>query len=286
MLKVEAYFNAMAHILNTGQGVVMERSAWSDTAFVDAMCRIRILRGGEEIPALSGDYRKWYEDMRWTMDPFQSFWPHLVVYLDCPAKICFENVKKRAIPHEVNSVLFRTPLYLEMIERAYKVLVLPRFHEYSQLLIYDWREPGDIDVVIEDIERLDLGDEWTHHKGDRFEMWHMPDNEFEWNQWRYRFTNKGALARIETVPPLRCGELTFHPEDRWTAKNILMKYYGGKYAVGFNVDRGDSFWKILFNMNPTADTDRVWEPYFWTNQWMSRAFGGIQLGETEPGPYI
>lgn len=31
------YVDALAHLLNTGQGVVLERSPYSDTVFMDAM---------------------------------------------------------------------------------------------------------------------------------------------------------------------------------------------------------------------------------------------------------
>jgi len=45
-LKFEQYVDALAHVLNTGEGVVLERSVYSDPAFVEAMHRCGYMDNG------------------------------------------------------------------------------------------------------------------------------------------------------------------------------------------------------------------------------------------------
>ena len=48
MLRYSQYVDALAHILSTGQGVVMERSCYSDFVFLEAMYRQNyISKGGQ-----------------------------------------------------------------------------------------------------------------------------------------------------------------------------------------------------------------------------------------------
>jgi NADH dehydrogenase (ubiquinone) 1 alpha subcomplex subunit 10 len=47
MLRYEAYIDALAHVLSTGQGVVLERSCYSDFVFLETMVKHGyISRGG------------------------------------------------------------------------------------------------------------------------------------------------------------------------------------------------------------------------------------------------
>lgn len=68
------YIDAMAHVLSTGQGVVLDRSCFSDFVFVEAM---------EKSGFLSKGARSVYYDIRKNTIT-ELLKPHLVVYLDVP----------------------------------------------------------------------------------------------------------------------------------------------------------------------------------------------------------
>lgn len=54
---------------------------------------------------------------------------------------------------------------------------------HAELLIYDWSNYGDVEVVVEDIERIDFD---SFDKYDpKMKDWRMP-NEWAWNTARIR----------------------------------------------------------------------------------------------------
>ncbi|KAK7086407.1 Ndufa10p [Halocaridina rubra] len=81
--------------------------------------------------------------------------PHLVIYLDCPVNVCLQKIKKRNLPHEVNSPVY-TPEYLTNMETIYKQQYLKQMSNHARILVYDWSEEGDAEVVVEDIERVNF----------------------------------------------------------------------------------------------------------------------------------
>uniref|UniRef100_A0A915DTI2 Deoxynucleoside kinase domain-containing protein n=1 Tax=Ditylenchus dipsaci TaxID=166011 RepID=A0A915DTI2_9BILA len=82
--RFEQYANALAHILNTGQGVVLERSVYADFVFANAMRSQNYI--GEE-------YFKHYYYVRKMTLPDLKLYPHLMIYLDCPVSKCLETSK-------------------------------------------------------------------------------------------------------------------------------------------------------------------------------------------------
>lgn len=74
MLRYEQYVDALAHILSTGQGVVLDRCAYSDFVFLEAMFRHGYVSKGA---------REAYHEVRQnTINELLR--PHLVIYLDLP----------------------------------------------------------------------------------------------------------------------------------------------------------------------------------------------------------
>lgn len=69
------YIDALAHLFNTGQGVVLERSPYSDFVFLEAMVSQKYISRG---------VRSVYYELRGnTIEELLR--PHLVIYLDMPA---------------------------------------------------------------------------------------------------------------------------------------------------------------------------------------------------------
>lgn len=76
MLRYEQYIDAIAHILSTGQGVVLERSAFSDFIFFEAMYKHGyVSKGARSV---------YNEIIQNTITELLK--PHLVIYLDVPVK--------------------------------------------------------------------------------------------------------------------------------------------------------------------------------------------------------
>lgn len=68
------YIDALTHLLNTGQGVVLERSPYSDFVFLEAMYSQKFISKG---------VRSVYYELRGnTIEELMR--PHLVIYLDMP----------------------------------------------------------------------------------------------------------------------------------------------------------------------------------------------------------
>lgn len=65
-----------------------------------------------------------------------------------------ENIKKRNKYNEASSPLFKDTKFLETMEEVYKRNFLKDINPHSELLVYDWSTGGDVELVIEDIERI------------------------------------------------------------------------------------------------------------------------------------
>lgn len=71
------YVDALAHVLSTGQGVVLDRSVFSDYVFVEAMERAKFISAGAK--------SVYYDVRKNTIE--ELFKPHLIIYLDVPVDV-------------------------------------------------------------------------------------------------------------------------------------------------------------------------------------------------------
>lgn len=63
------------------------------------------------------------------------------------------------------------------------VKILLNFSSHSELLIYDWSEEGEVDIVIEDIERIDF--DHYDEQDRKMKDWDLPKEE-DWAAIRRR----------------------------------------------------------------------------------------------------
>ena len=236
MLRLEQYLDALAHVLNTGQGVVLERCAYGDFVFTEAMAKFGYL---------SPRVMKLYKDItKNTLEELMR--PHLIIYLDISAEEALKRIKKRNDPIEVNSKVL-TKEYLEAIEYFYKQRYLKNMEKHAELLIYDWTHYGDIEVVVEDIERIDF-ERFTFYDS-KMGDWRK-ENDWEWSYFRRRYTNEKEIILNYGVIYRPSVEEVFHPGDEVEEfEKIMLKIPGEKYAEGFNSDAGDS---VLFKLDPKS----------------------------------
>lgn len=143
LYRYSQYIDALAHVFSTGQGVVLDRSCYSDFVFLEAMYNSNYISKG---------VRSVYYDLR-NNTIAEILKPHLVIYLDVPVDTVKQRIKERNIDYEVNSKAL-TDKYLQDIDSLYKQKFLKEVSVASELLVYDWSGGGDAEVVVEDIERI------------------------------------------------------------------------------------------------------------------------------------
>ncbi|KAL1116538.1 hypothetical protein AAG570_005010, partial [Ranatra chinensis] len=199
-LRFSLYIDALTHVLNTGQGVVIQRCPWSDSVFMDAMASQRYVSEG----AL-GAYN---QIVKHTLSVLMK--PHLVIYLDVPADRVLENIKKKGEPFEKEGKAL-TKAYLHDLENNWKNKFLKEVSINSELVMYDWSNGGDVEAVVEDLERIDF-DRFTKHDA-KLQDWRKW-REQEWSDTRIMYTNnKASLMSLFNIPIYDVPELLVNGED-------------------------------------------------------------------------
>jgi len=163
-LRYHQYAEACLHLLSTGQGVVLDRSIFSDHVFAETL---------RDHGMISKKPYNWYQFLR--KNTICNFWkPHLTIYVDCPVDICMQRIQERGIPAEVNSK-FLNEDYLASIERHYKTSFLPEMERSGELRLFEYPDYQEIDDVLEEITRVDF----TYEIDDpvKFENWKRLDEE-------------------------------------------------------------------------------------------------------------
>lgn len=226
-IRFSQYVDALAHLLSTGQGVVLDRSCYSDFVFVEAMVNCGFMsRGGKSV---------YYDVKKNTIGELLR--PHLVIYLDVPVSEVQKRVEKRNIWYEKGSKIMQSD-YLSQIEHNYKEKFIPEISVYSEVLMYDWSKYGDPEVVVEDIERIDFDKYDKHDK--KLCDWRLPDEE-EWAAVRREYADdKYGLMCYFNVPRFDVPELVVDAEEIFQMKQIYLDAPGERFARGFNASAGDS----------------------------------------------
>lgn len=67
-----------------------------------------------------------------------------------------QNIKKRNQHNEASSPVFKDNKFLEIMENTYKRDFLKEISTHSELLVYDWSNGGEVDLVVDDIERIGM----------------------------------------------------------------------------------------------------------------------------------
>lgn len=233
-LRYQRYLEALAHVLNTGQGVVMDRSPHSDFVYAEAMFQQGFI---------NKNMQNIYNEVR--TDSLFALWkPHLVIYLDLPAEQVRRRIEERNVSYEKNSPA--TSLnYLKILENTYKKQYLKDISIHAEVLIYDWTEVGDTEILVEDIERLDFDQYTVYDK--KMEDWRRVD-KWDWNISRHRFTHRQDELMVYTsIRSTWCPEILIPSVDMHCYDKILSETPGSKYAKGFNADMGDK--GILFKLS-------------------------------------
>ncbi|KAK5860776.1 hypothetical protein PBY51_022235 [Eleginops maclovinus] len=212
-MRLLQYADAIEHMLTTGQGVILERSPFSDFVFLEAMFKQGYIR--------KECVQHYNEIINISLNEFLP--PHLTIYIDVPA----EEVQKK-LKQSDKSYLHDVPLsYLKSIEDGYKKTYLPKIIETSELLAYDSNQALDFERVAEDIEYLKF------EKGPWLEQ-----DDVCYHHMRLLVGDKQGVSQLTHIA-------RFLPEITIGAHDYDEKFYaykslpGKKYVAGYNADVGD-----------------------------------------------
>ncbi|XP_059823087.1 NADH dehydrogenase [ubiquinone] 1 alpha subcomplex subunit 10, mitochondrial [Hypanus sabinus] len=214
-LRTLQYSDALEHLLETGQGVVLERSLYSDYVFLMAMYKQGYIR-----KECVNHYNEIKEN---SISEFLP--PHLVVYLDVPV----EEVKKRLKQHGKKYEQNISTAYLQSIEEAYKKSFIPEIRGISNVLQYEATELPDEEQVMEDISIL----KWD--KGPWLEQ-----NNVSFHILRQLVQDKSRIADLTSIPRF-LPEITVGAHEFDEIYHAYKQLPGRKYEKGFNADVGDKW---------------------------------------------
>ncbi|OWF55026.1 NADH dehydrogenase [ubiquinone] 1 alpha subcomplex subunit 10, mitochondrial-like [Mizuhopecten yessoensis] len=223
--KFERYREAVSHIWNTGQGVVMIRSVFSDLVFAKALRRAGVLT-----PKGYQHYTRIYYNTQ-----VELISPHLFLYLDAPVEYCMEQIKKRGRPWEVNSTIL-TERFLQDVQNIYQADVLPQFKDLSEMKTFDMTSPLDYELIFEDLNETSL-DGPKINEDNKFIEWEPPFNvDMSLIRYRYgkRFKSHWDVMFAEIGVPADIDELNYGSVDMEELEAEILQHPGYKFKDYYN----------------------------------------------------
>lgn len=169
-MRLFQYIMAVSHMMNTGQGVVLNRSCFGEKVIVNAMHDVGWLPKGylRDDGMQFYDYICYYDNMRnlglATIPP-----PHAAIYLETPVDVCMKNIKNSKDPMIANSKA-HTKEFLEAIEDNYEQ-VMQKYEHNGNVLTYEYTKPATNDEILDVVD--DLSElNWEYDKHDtKFQFW-------------------------------------------------------------------------------------------------------------------
>ncbi|RWS28018.1 NADH dehydrogenase [ubiquinone] 1 alpha subcomplex subunit 10-like protein [Leptotrombidium deliense] len=240
------YLNGLAHLYNTGQGFVTVRSPWSDIVFMDTMYKHGYFTAIIYIELFAA-FNYYYRGRKNTLWEYQR--PHLQIYLDISPELSLQRIKSKpeVVSMEAKSKVLNLE-FLTTLNDQYKNQFLPEIYKASELLVYDWSKEGDMDEVIEDLEKLDF--EQYNLKGDRLEDWRTyPDYKFL--ELRTRYTNEmNFLAHKFDMPAYNVEGMKMNMEAAEIRQDVLKFYYPNYGKDPYYDPKIHGYLKVLLRFFP------------------------------------
>ncbi|PIK56694.1 putative NADH dehydrogenase [Apostichopus japonicus] len=215
------YRDAMMHLLETGQGIVMERSVYSDFVFLEAIMDMGWIRKA---------CYDFYNEIK-GLSLYRMKHPHVVVYLDASPELAHQRFVERGKGYEKN-----VPLeYFQGLDKAYKEKFLPEMKDAGcEVLQYDWKSFGNIDRIVDDIAYLKFKDS----------PWNIVDDTELDKHYRF-LANEHQVVDCMTIPK-------YVPEITYGAQqfdDLIEEYkikYNKRYAPGFNPGEYKNKLELMF----------------------------------------
>lgn len=166
--KFYQYADAVAHLIRTGQGVVIEKSYFSMPIFEVAFKKMKWQN--REVMKYLHDYRLFMQ---------QRFLPpQVVIYLDVPAEDCYTELQKNGSPAEKQISL----KYLQAMEEGYSKYLIDAERYGSKVITLDWTKDRDVEAFVMDMEEMESLQlphcRWDQGNGELKEMMRDFQNNF------------------------------------------------------------------------------------------------------------
>jgi len=205
------YLTALTHLMNTGDGVVLERSPWSGTVFARTLNNLNLV--GKE-----------FLDHYWEVRSAACctiFRPHIVIYLDVPVDKCLETAKRNNT-HDCGHLLDEE--YLELVEKNYKNHFLPVIEEHAEVFTYKLNEPVTeesapelSELIVDELSKSNMDEYFMNvtKYQEKFEDWRFHDSDERLNHLRWFVTKKkkDVLTHFDYYP--------YYVDELWPAYNLL-----------------------------------------------------------------
>jgi len=178
--------------------------------------------------------------------------PHLAIYLDASVDTVLKNFKKRGLGEEKTY----NGDFLSALEENYKRKSLVELEKHTEVLSYDWNEPGDAEVVVEDIERINFERFGKHEE--KMKDWRIPKSmDFSESRWFYTQRKAFILADFN-IDFLNCPRLYMPGDETMKWQRQWFAFPGNEYLPGFNPRLGDKV-NFLLGFPPMRLPDCVTE---------------------------
>jgi NADH dehydrogenase (ubiquinone) 1 alpha subcomplex subunit 10 len=224
------YWDALVHLFNTGQGVILTRNPFSHQAFVEGLYKAGYLNWDE--------YRRVYCKLKESsINELRK--PHLIIYLDAPVSVLHDRLKARGKGED--KVI--TKEFLSTMENWYKTKYLKEMEVNTEVVVYDWSEPADFEVVVEDIERIDFERYDVEPRHPKFKDWHF-DEDIVASEVRWKFTQQKArhMQILARVPCWDVPSLHFEQDDLKALYTVYRNAPGNFFFYPYNPKMGDKVW--------------------------------------------
>ena len=141
------YRCALISLFSTGQGIVLERSPYSDSVIAQSLYDENLV---------SKEFINYYKKDLVSQTLCEIWRPHVTIYLDRTPENCLKNIAKSGKDFEKKSQVYTTE-FLKTVEKNYKKSFLPEMRQDICVLSYDNNdEQIVIDDVIDDLESFDF----------------------------------------------------------------------------------------------------------------------------------
>lgn len=198
VLRLRSYFRALAHLFNTGQGVVLNRSVFTECVIIETMHKLGWLPMGHSRPDGTKfyDWKNRYDTVR-TMSLTDVLQPHLTIYLDVDPEECKKRSDDSPDPMIAKSKLHTLPFF-EAIKEVYETNVLKRAEYYGHVVSY--KKTGSISSeetreIIYDVSKLDFSFDWLETQ---FRTWNTTKKLFNARN-RYLYSSMSQMRHLMYV---------------------------------------------------------------------------------------
>ena len=139
--------SALLSLFSTGQGIVLERSPFSDNVIAKSLFDENLM---------SKEAYNYYKNDLVQQTICELWRPHVTIYLDRTPENCLKSINQNGKEYEKNSKVYTTN-FLKTVENNYKKSFLPEMGKDIYVLNYDNNQDEiPIDEVIGDLEALDF----------------------------------------------------------------------------------------------------------------------------------